>query len=94
LPRFGLIAVGNGPCQSQLLLARDASEQPAVLAGTIALGNAPASATTGTVSVASDPALVLPLLVTALAQRIPSTRGLRARARQDRARIEEQRLLA
>jgi S-adenosylmethionine decarboxylase len=94
LPRFGLIAVGNGLCQSQLLLARDAGEQPAALAGTIALGDAPASATTGTVSVAADPALVLPLLVTALAQRIPSTRGLRARARQDHARIEEQRLLA
>jgi hypothetical protein len=37
---------------------------------------------------------VLPLLVTALAQRIPSTRGLRARARKDRVGLEEQRLLA
>jgi S-adenosylmethionine decarboxylase len=90
LPRFGVIAVGSGLCRSHLLLAREVGDLPAALAGTISLGDA----VPGVVSVAADAGLVLPLLVTALAQRIPSTRGLRARARQDHAAVEEERLLA
>ena len=39
LPRFGLIAVGNGTCHAQVLLAGDASAHASTLAGTIALGD-------------------------------------------------------
>jgi hypothetical protein len=39
----------------------------------------------GTVSSAADPTLLLPLLISGLAQRVPSTRGLRARREQSAA---------
>jgi hypothetical protein len=64
------------------------------LASTIALGDASIATPAGTVSVPADPTLVMPLIVTALAQRIPGTRGLRERARKEHASVEEQRLLA
>ena len=94
LPRVGVIAVGNGLCQRHLQLACEASGQAERLAGCVVLGEDIAPTSEGVVSVAVAPSLVLPLLATALAQRIPSTRGLRARARKDHATVEEQRLLA
>jgi S-adenosylmethionine decarboxylase len=94
LPRFGMVAVGAGLCQRQLLLASEADGQSAQLAGSVRVGDGTERRGDGVVTVDAAPGLVLPLLVTALAQRIPSTRGLRARARKDRVSLEEQRLLA
>ncbi|HEY7832055.1 MAG TPA: adenosylmethionine decarboxylase [Ktedonobacterales bacterium] len=80
LPHLGVIRVGRGPAAA-LALEAHAIHGTATLLGVISLG-APAddlAAGQALAAVASDATLALPLVVSGLAQRIPGTRGLRAR---------------
>jgi S-adenosylmethionine decarboxylase proenzyme len=103
LPRLGTICAGRGLPEAFLAQARTVAGEPAAAASGavylgVARGDAPAGA--GVVAVDVEPTVALPLLVSGLAQRIPGTRGLRARARKARgergqpAAREEERILA
>jgi deoxyhypusine synthase len=79
-PRVGLIAVGTGAADALVRQAHTLAPD-AALAGDITigvLGNVRATPVEHSVVVATEATLALPLLITSLAQRLPSTRGARA----------------
>jgi S-adenosylmethionine decarboxylase len=94
LPRLGVIDACRGLPGSFLAqaLALMDGERPAT--SMIMLGGTSPRGVAGALLVESEPVVALPLLVSALAQRIPGTRGLRARARQNRAGRTEEHALA
>jgi S-adenosylmethionine decarboxylase len=97
LPRLGTIYVGRGVAEAFLAqTAAVAGQEAPVSAGQVYLGvsrsEIPSGA--GIVPVEADPMLTLPLLVSGLAQRIPSVRGLRARIRHSPGQHEQEHALA
>jgi S-adenosylmethionine decarboxylase len=92
LPRLGAVVAGMGVpgifLDQALALAGDAAPDRA----TIMLGAGTRPPADGTFAVATEPVVALPLLVSGLAQRIPGTRGLRARVERLQDRDEERAL--
>ncbi|HEV2235985.1 MAG TPA: deoxyhypusine synthase family protein, partial [Ktedonobacterales bacterium] len=76
-PRLGIIQAGAGLPAALLAQALALPDAAAPARACIALGTG--AQMDGAVSVSTEPEVALPLLVSGLAQRIPGTRGLRAR---------------
>jgi S-adenosylmethionine decarboxylase len=85
--RIGTVVVGTGVADAFLAQAQlVAAETAPVTAGGVRIcAGDSVPPVDGTVSSAADPTLLLPLLISGLAQRVPSTRGLRARREQSAA---------
>ncbi|HEY7984378.1 MAG TPA: adenosylmethionine decarboxylase [Ktedonobacterales bacterium] len=90
-PRLGVIQAGAGLPAAFLAQALALPGAPAPAQANVALGAGAHAA--GAVAVSTEPVVALPLLVSGLAQRIPGTRGLRARVERLHDR-DEQRALA
>jgi S-adenosylmethionine decarboxylase len=90
--RIGTIVAGAGLPDAFLAQALALPGDAAPERASIVLGADARAGTAGAVTVSTEPVVALPLLVSGLAQRIPGTRGLRARVERLHHRDEERAL--